>query len=65
MSRRVRYLRCFAAAAADLPGGSRAVVVLPGLGNNAGDYGKLSTQLQESYGVHVEVANVSRLDWCD
>lgn len=41
------------------------MVVLPGLGNNAGDYGKLSTQLQESYGVHVEVANVSRLDWCD
>ncbi|PSC73077.1 alpha beta-hydrolase [Micractinium conductrix] len=41
---------------------SRAVVILPGLGNNAKDYAPLAGLLAER-GLHVEVAPVARLDW--
>ncbi|XP_031276157.1 uncharacterized protein LOC116134617 isoform X1 [Pistacia vera] len=37
-------------------------VILPGLGNNSGDYQKLAMTLNE-YGVSAVVANVSRFDW--
>ncbi|KAL5770158.1 hypothetical protein ACOSP7_014312 [Xanthoceras sorbifolium] len=40
----------------------RPVVILPGLGNNTGDYQKLEVTLRE-YGVPTVVAEVSRLDW--
>ncbi|GAB4839495.1 hypothetical protein Ancab_029019 [Ancistrocladus abbreviatus] len=40
----------------------RPAVILPGLGNNAGDYQKLQQTLKE-YGVESVVANVSRFDW--
>ncbi|XP_044483079.1 uncharacterized protein LOC123209250 isoform X2 [Mangifera indica] len=40
----------------------RPAVILPGLGNNSGDYKKLEMTLNE-YGVSTVVANVSRLDW--
>lgn len=41
----------------------RPAVILPGLGNNSGDYQKLQVTLQEEYGVKSVVAKVSRLDW--
>lgn len=37
-------------------------VILPGLGNNSGDYQRLQMSLEE-YGVKSVVARVSRLDW--
>ncbi|KAJ0231499.1 Uncharacterized protein HA466_0299150 [Hirschfeldia incana] len=40
----------------------RPAVILPGLGNNSGDYKKLEVTLGE-YGVPSVVATVSRLDW--
>ncbi|KAL4561489.1 hypothetical protein LXL04_033655 [Taraxacum kok-saghyz] len=40
----------------------RPAVILPGLGNNTGDYQKLALTLQ-GYGVSTVVANVSRIDW--
>ncbi|KAJ0078883.1 hypothetical protein Patl1_23611 [Pistacia atlantica] len=40
----------------------RPAVILPGLGNNSGDYQKLAMTLNE-YGVSTVVANVSRFDW--
>ncbi|CAH2072502.1 unnamed protein product, partial [Thlaspi arvense] len=40
----------------------RPAVILPGLGNNSGDYKKLEVTLSE-YGVPAVVAAVSRLDW--
>ncbi|CAH8320206.1 unnamed protein product [Eruca vesicaria subsp. sativa] len=40
----------------------RPAVILPGLGNNSGDYKKLEITLGE-YGVPSVVADVSRLDW--
>ncbi|GFR40829.1 hypothetical protein Agub_g1304, partial [Astrephomene gubernaculifera] len=40
----------------------RGVLILPGLGNNAADYGPLASLL-EARGMAVEVAQVSRLDW--
>ncbi|XP_034709377.1 uncharacterized protein LOC117932302 isoform X1 [Vitis riparia] len=40
----------------------RPAVILPGLGNNSGDYHKLELTLKE-YGVASVVAKVSRLDW--
>jgi pimeloyl-ACP methyl ester carboxylesterase len=44
-----------------MPG--RSVVILPGLGNNSSDYRQLAMTLRSRYGMHVEVAPVSRLDW--
>ncbi|KAI3435235.1 uncharacterized protein J3R85_006343 [Psidium guajava] len=41
---------------------SRPAVILPGLGNNTGDYGKLQLTL-DGFGVPSVVAKVSRLDW--
>ncbi|WJX36345.1 hypothetical protein P8452_24233 [Trifolium repens] len=41
----------------------RPVVILPGLGNNSGDYLKLEQTLNENYGLSTVVAKVSRLDW--
>ncbi|EFJ41234.1 hypothetical protein VOLCADRAFT_107781 [Volvox carteri f. nagariensis] len=40
----------------------RGVLILPGLGNNAADYGPLAVQL-EARGMAVEVAQVTRPDW--
>ncbi|KAJ9185687.1 hypothetical protein P3X46_005287 [Hevea brasiliensis] len=40
----------------------RPAVILPGLGNNTGDYQKLKVTLNE-YGVPSVVAKVSRFDW--
>jgi hypothetical protein len=50
------------AAAATAPAAPRrAVVILPGLGNNAADYAPLAALLaQEPYNLHVEVAAVAR-----
>ncbi|KAI0530590.1 hypothetical protein KFK09_000135 [Dendrobium nobile] len=41
----------------------RATVVLPGLGNNSGDYRGLCWTLRDGYGIPTVVAKVSRLDW--
>lgn len=41
----------------------RAVIILPGLGNNAADYDNLAEILRTDHNLHVEVAPVSRLDW--
>lgn len=41
----------------------RPAVILPGLGNNSGDYGQLASTLRREYGVWSAVARVSRLDW--
>ncbi|GLT36456.1 hypothetical protein SLA2020_108310 [Shorea laevis] len=41
----------------------RPAVILPGLGNNTGDYKKLELTLQEEYGLPTVVAKVSRFDW--
>ncbi|CAM8945222.1 unnamed protein product [Rhodiola kirilowii] len=41
----------------------RPAVILPGLGNNTGDYEKLQMTLMEKGGVPSVVAKVSRLDW--
>jgi len=41
----------------------RPAVILPGLGNNSGDYQSLKQTLNEKYGVSAVVAKVSRLDW--
>ncbi|XP_057954847.1 uncharacterized protein LOC131148901 [Malania oleifera] len=40
----------------------RPAVILPGLGNNSGDYDKFARTL-EGYGVPIVVAKVSRFDW--
>ncbi|KAF7845075.1 GPI inositol-deacylase PGAP1-like protein [Senna tora] len=41
----------------------RPAVILPGLGNNSGDYQKLIQTLNDKYGVPTVVAKVSRIDW--
>ncbi|RDX61551.1 hypothetical protein CR513_60211, partial [Mucuna pruriens] len=41
----------------------RPAVILPGLGNNSGDYQRLKQTLKNKYGVPAVVAKVSRLDW--
>ncbi|KGN46263.1 uncharacterized protein LOC101213079 [Cucumis sativus] len=41
----------------------RPAVILPGLGNNSGDYDKLRLLLKERHGVHSVVVKVSRIDW--
>nr|AFK41740.1 unknown [Medicago truncatula] len=41
----------------------RPAVILPGLGNNSGDYQKLEATLNNNYGVSTVVAKVSRPDW--
>nr|CAD1840913.1 unnamed protein product [Ananas comosus var. bracteatus] len=42
----------------------RPVAILPGLGNNRGDYGALAAALREKHGVAAAVvAEVSRIDW--
>ncbi|XP_022155758.1 uncharacterized protein LOC111022802 [Momordica charantia] len=41
----------------------RPAVILPGLGNNSGDYDKLTLLLKERHGVPAVVVKVSRLDW--
>lgn len=41
----------------------RAVVILPGLGNNAADYAALAAQLRAQHRLHTEVAPVARVDW--
>ncbi|KAJ8486363.1 hypothetical protein OPV22_018848 [Ensete ventricosum] len=41
----------------------RPVVILPGLGNNTGDYMDMAMTLREGYGIPSVVARVSRVDW--
>ncbi|CAJ1936874.1 unnamed protein product [Sphenostylis stenocarpa] len=41
----------------------RPAVILPGLGNNSGDYQSLKQTLNDKYGISAVVAKVSRLDW--
>ena len=41
----------------------RAVVLLPGLGNNSQDYAAVAQALQ-ARGLHVQTAAVARADWC-
>ncbi|CAL9152494.1 unnamed protein product [Musa hybrid cultivar] len=41
----------------------RPVVILPGLGNNTGDYKDMAMTLREGYGIPSVVARVSRVDW--
>ncbi|XXG62904.1 hypothetical protein AAC387_Pa05g1196 [Persea americana] len=41
----------------------RPAVILPGLGNNSGDYQRLASSLTEDYGIPCVVAKVSRPDW--
>lgn len=41
---------------------SRSIVLLPGLGNNASDYNKLASDLQQR-GFQVHTAAVRRIDW--
>ena len=50
---------------ADARASPRGVVILPGLGNAAGDYAQLAADLLTGdYGIAgVEVAPVARLDW--
>ncbi|KAL4517201.1 hypothetical protein Ndes2437B_g06808 [Nannochloris sp. 'desiccata'] len=55
-----RRCRVISKAAASSP--ERAVIILPGLGNNAADYSNLAAQLQ-TQNLHVEVAPVARIDW--
>ncbi|KAG1362678.1 hypothetical protein COCNU_10G008970 [Cocos nucifera] len=43
--------------------GTRPAVILPGLGNNTGDYQGLAMALRERYGIPSVVARVSRFDW--
>ncbi|KAJ3694020.1 hypothetical protein LUZ60_009500 [Juncus effusus] len=45
------------------PSAPRPAVILPGLGNNTGDYKGLVATLTEGYGVPCVVAEVSRFDW--
>ncbi|XP_073102036.1 uncharacterized protein [Elaeis guineensis] len=42
---------------------TRPAVILPGLGNNTGDYQGLVMTLRERYGIPSVVARVSRFDW--
>mmetsp|Transcript_42427 Transcript_42427/g.100690 ORF Transcript_42427/g.100690 Transcript_42427/m.100690 type:complete len:329 (+) Transcript_42427:170-1156(+) len=60
-SARKRSVSVFCSAEKDR-GASRAVVILPGLGNSSGDYTALSTLLTDR-GLHVETASVARIDW--
>ncbi|XP_048534277.1 uncharacterized protein LOC125513252 [Triticum urartu] len=41
----------------------RPAVILPGLGNNTGDYARLAAALRDGHGVPSVVARVSRPDW--
>ncbi|XP_074276538.1 uncharacterized protein LOC141600250 [Silene latifolia] len=43
--------------------GPRPAVILPGLGNDTGDYQRLQVSLLQEYGIKSVVARVSRLDW--
>lgn len=52
-----------AGASAAAPGPSkRAVVLLPGLGNNSQDYKDMGVALEQR-GLHVQTAAVTRIDW--
>ncbi|KAM7274182.1 hypothetical protein ACFE04_028846 [Oxalis oulophora] len=55
---------CFSSSsvATSITSNHRPAVILPGLGNNSGDYEKLELTLN-GYGVPTVVANVSRIDW--
>jgi len=41
----------------------RAIVILPGLGNDAGDYAELADILRQAGAAHVSVASVARWNW--
>jgi len=62
MPGRVPPRRAAAAAAAAAGGGKRACIVLPGLGNAAGDYAPLR-ELLEARGHPTKVLDVKRYDW--
>ncbi|KAJ0967959.1 hypothetical protein J5N97_024876 [Dioscorea zingiberensis] len=52
-----------AAAAINTSATSRPAVILPGLGNNTGDYQSLVSTLEGAHGIPSVVAKVSRADW--
>jgi len=54
-------MRASASAAATGPS-KRAVVLLPGLGNNSQDYKDMGVALEQR-GLHVQTAAVTRADW--
>ncbi|KAK9120307.1 hypothetical protein Syun_017924 [Stephania yunnanensis] len=61
---RLRFRVIAAAASSSSSSSLRPVVILPGLGNNSGDYEKLKVVLEEEQGLpRVVVARVSRPDW--
>jgi hypothetical protein len=65
-TRRVPSRRSGAVTYATASGGAtpeRAVIILPGLGNNAADYNILAAQLEILENLHVEIAPVARIDW--
>ncbi|KAM0872326.1 hypothetical protein ACQ4PT_038798 [Festuca glaucescens] len=51
------------AASTTAPAPRRPAVILPGLGNNTGDYARLAAALRDDHGVPSVVARVSRPDW--
>lgn len=57
----VPRFHCLASATAS--SSRRAIIILPGLGNNSSDYSKLSFLLQQRNNAHVEIPSISRLDW--
>ncbi|KAJ4780446.1 alpha/beta-Hydrolases superfamily protein [Rhynchospora pubera] len=54
---------CFSLTSSSAPSTPRPAVILPGLGNNTGDYEGLVATLKEGYNVPCVVAQVSRFDW--
>jgi pimeloyl-ACP methyl ester carboxylesterase len=61
-SRHHHHRRCHVVLNAAASSPERAVIILPGLGNNAADYTNLAAQLTEQ-NLHVEIAPVARIDW--
>lgn len=57
-----RQMRARCAAASDAAGKQRGVVILPGLGNAAGDYAAISEDLR-AHGLAVATAPVARWQW--
>ncbi|XP_015958376.1 uncharacterized protein LOC107482415 isoform X1 [Arachis duranensis] len=58
-----RLLQCSTSASHSTSNNYRPAVILPGLGNNSGDYHKLEQTLEDKYGMPTVVAKVSRVDW--
>ncbi|MED6208948.1 hypothetical protein PIB30_049843 [Stylosanthes scabra] len=59
----LQRLQCTTSTSQSTSNNYRPAVILPGLGNNSGDYQKLEQTLKDKYGVPTMVAKVARLDW--